>query len=37
MSANVLQPNVGAVMVRQKTPEQAIKDISAGLKQIIQK
>ena len=35
MSANVLQPNVGAVMVRQKSPEQAIKDITAGLKQII--
>lgn len=37
MSSNVLQPNVGAVMVRQKTPEQAIKDISAGLRQIATK
>ena len=37
MSANVLQPNVGAVMVRQKTPDQAIKDISTGLRQIIKK
>lgn len=37
MSANVLQPNVGAVMVRQKSPEQAIKDISAGLRQIAAK
>jgi multiple sugar transport system substrate-binding protein len=37
MSSNVLQPNVGAVMVRQKTPEQAIKDISEGLRKIATK
>jgi multiple sugar transport system substrate-binding protein len=37
MSSNVLQPNVGAVMVRQKSPEQAVKDIADGLRQIIKK
>ena len=34
MSSNVLQPNIGAVMTRQKSPQQAIKDIAAGLRQI---
>lgn len=35
MSADALQPNFGAAMTRQKSPEQAIKDMTSALKQIL--
>jgi len=35
MSADALQPNFGAAMTRQKSPEQAIKDMVSSLKQIL--
>lgn len=35
MSADALQPNFGAAMTRQKTPDQAIKDMVSALKQIV--
>lgn len=35
MSADVLQPNYGAAMSRQKTPEEAVADMAEGLRQVL--
>lgn len=35
MSADALQPNFGAAMSQQKTPEQAVADMADGLRQVI--
>jgi multiple sugar transport system substrate-binding protein len=35
MSADALQPNYGAAMTRQKSPEQAVQDMAEGLRQIL--
>lgn len=35
MSSDAIQPNFSAAMTRQKAPDQAIKDMAAGLRQIV--
>jgi len=37
MSADAVQPNFGAAMAKQKTPDQAIKDMADAMRKIVKK